>query len=118
MDVGERIKLLMKKRGYSQLSLAKKAQISQSGLSTIINGGSSPTASTLSAIANALECPLSELMGEEIEQPPDHPQTEEARLLSYGVDQMPKEQREQALKIFQTVFTQYADYFKRKDDDE
>lgn len=54
----------MKSRGYSQLKLAKKAQISQSGLSTIINGGSSPSAVTLQAIAAALECSVSELMGE------------------------------------------------------
>ena len=64
MDVGEKIKLMMKSRGYSQLKLAKKAQISQSGLSTIINGGSSPSTATLQAIAAALECSVSELMGE------------------------------------------------------
>lgn len=64
MAVGEKIKLMMKKNGYSQLQLAKKAQISQSGLSTIINGGSSPSATTLQAIASALNCSVAELMGE------------------------------------------------------
>ena len=64
MDVGSKIKAMMKTRGYSQLKLAKKANISQSGLSTIINGGSSPSATTLQAIADALECSVSELMGE------------------------------------------------------
>lgn len=64
MDVGSKIKDMMKNRGYSQLRLAKKANISQSGLSTIINGGSSPSATTLQAIADALECSVSELMGE------------------------------------------------------
>ena len=64
MDVGSKIKDMMKNRGYSQLRLAKKANISQSGLSTIVNGGSSPSATTLQAIADALECSVSELMGE------------------------------------------------------
>ena len=64
MDVGQRIKALMKEKGYSQNRLAKAAQISQSGLSTIINGGSSPSATTLQAISDALECSVSELMGE------------------------------------------------------
>lgn len=64
MDVGMRIKELMKKKGYSQNKLAKKAQISQAGLSTIVNGGSSPSATTLQAIADALDCSVSELMGE------------------------------------------------------
>lgn len=64
MEIGEKIKAMMKNKGYSQIRLAKKAQISQSGLSTIINGGSSPSATTLSAIAAALDCSVSELMGE------------------------------------------------------
>lgn len=64
MGVGEKIKIMMKNRGYSQVRLAKKAQISQSGLSTIINGGSSPSATTLKAIAAALDCSVAELMGE------------------------------------------------------
>ena len=64
MDVGMRIKEMMKKRSISQNRLAKAAQISQSGLSTIINGGSSPSATTLQAIAGALDCSVSELMGE------------------------------------------------------
>ena len=64
MNVGERIQIAMKKRGISQNRLAKMAQISQSGLSTIISGAVSPKEVTLQAIANALDCPVSELMGE------------------------------------------------------
>ena len=64
MDVGAKIKIMMKNRGYSQVHLAKRAQISHSGLSTIINGASSPSATTLQAIAAALNCSVSELMGE------------------------------------------------------
>ena len=33
--------------------------------------------------------------------------TSEAAIISGGVDQMPKEQREQALRIMKSVFTQY-----------
>ena len=64
VEIGEKIKIMMKKRGYSQTKLAKRAQISQSGLSTIISGSSSPSATTLQAIASALDCSVSELMGE------------------------------------------------------
>ena len=62
MDVGSKIKAMMKNRGYSQMRLAKKANISQSGLSTIINGGSSPSATTLQAIADALECSVKDII--------------------------------------------------------
>ena len=109
MDVGERIKLIMKKRGYSQLSLSKKAQISQSGLSTIINGGSSPSATTLAAIANALDCSVSELMGEEEEQQRDIPKTHEAQIISGAVDAMPPEYRERALNMMKAVYSEYFD---------
>lgn len=64
MEIGQKIKTMMKNKGYSQMQLAKKAQISQSGLSTIISGSSSPSATTLQAIAAALDCSVSELMGE------------------------------------------------------
>lgn len=64
MTVGQRINERMKARKMSQNRLAKAAQISQSGLSSIISGAVSPKEVTLSAIAAALECSVSELMGE------------------------------------------------------
>ena len=64
MHVGERIFTLMKKRGLSQNKLAKAAQISQSGLSSIISGAVSPKEVTIQAIAKVLDCSVSELMGE------------------------------------------------------
>lgn len=65
MRVGERIAEAMKKRGISQNKLAKLAQISQSGLSSIISGAVSPKEVTLQAIASGLGCSVSELIGEE-----------------------------------------------------
>ena len=65
MPVCDRIKEAMKKRGYSQNRLAKAAQISQSGLSSILSGASSPKENTLRAIADALGVSISELTEEE-----------------------------------------------------
>ena len=65
MGVSDRIKEEMKKKGISQNRLAKLAQISQSGLSSIINGASSPKENTLQAIACALQIPVSVLMDEQ-----------------------------------------------------
>ena len=45
----------------------------------------------------------------------NQPQTPEARILAHGIDQMPKEQREQALNIVRAVFAKYADYFTEGD---
>ena len=52
------------------------------------------------------------------EKKTNEPHTNEARIISGGVVKMPPEQRELARKVLQTVFSQYADYFKKGDDDE
>lgn len=62
MLIGQRIKEEMQKKGISQNRLAKAAQISQSGLSSIINGASSPKENTLQAIAAALGISASDLL--------------------------------------------------------
>lgn len=64
MSVIERIKEEMAKKGFSQNKLAKAAQMSQSGLSSILSGTVSPKENTLRAIAEALNVPLSELLDE------------------------------------------------------
>jgi repressor LexA len=64
MNVGQRIQQKMKEQRLSQNKLAKAAQLSQAGISAIISGQVSPKEVTLSAIANALNCSVSELMGE------------------------------------------------------
>ena len=54
------------------------------------------------------------------EEPHDDPVpvTPEARIISGGIDKMPPDRREQALKIMQTVFAEYADFFKEETDNE
>lgn len=44
--------------------------------------------------------------------------TPEARIISEGIDKMPKERREQALRIMQAAFAEYSDYFKEDHTDD
>ena len=37
------------------------------------------------------------------------PKTEEAKIISGGIDKMPPERREQALRVLQTIFADYFD---------
>lgn len=37
------------------------------------------------------------------------PKTDEARIISGGIDKMPKDRREKALKVLQTIFAEYFD---------
>ena len=62
VGIGERIAQKMRDRGLSQNRLARAAQISQSGLSSIISGAVSPKENTLQAIAAALGCTVAELV--------------------------------------------------------
>lgn len=107
MSVGQRINERMKARKISQNKLAKAAQISQSGLSSIISGAVSPKEVTLSAIAEALGCSVAELIGEEKEQQYDPPKTNEAKNISAAIDRMPIEQRKQAESVLRTLYEKY-----------
>ena len=74
------------------------------------------------AFARVLNTTPAYLMGW-TEEPPDDPVTEvpatrESRIISEGIDRMPKERREQALKILQVAFSEYADYFKEDADND
>lgn len=60
--VGERIKAARLAAGISQNQLAKRAGVSQAGLSAIESTTKSPNVDTLGRIANALRIPLQELL--------------------------------------------------------
>ena len=63
-SVGDRIRSRRKDDHISQIELSKTAGISQSTLSAIETGAQNPSVSTIQAIAEALKCPLSDLMDE------------------------------------------------------
>ena len=62
------------------------------------------------------------LAGWDDDHPPELPPavqpivaTTEARIISGGIDKMPPEKREQALRILQSVFVEYSDFFKENE---
>lgn len=58
VDVGYRLKVLREERGISMRSLARSSSLSANALSMIERGLTSPSVSTLSKIAAALEVPI------------------------------------------------------------
>lgn len=124
MSVVDRIKEEMSKRRMSQNKLAKAAQISQSGLSSILNGDVSPKENTLQAIAQALNVPLSELMNESsiVNTDPWNPDemnysehdNDTVRILARGVMKMSPENREKLLNFARTFFEEDFDEEGRK----
>ena len=101
------VKDLRKKAGIQQKELAISIGVAQPTISEWESNKKDPSGDRLKKLAEFFGVDELMILGKGVidlsQEPPDQPKTEEARLLSYGVDQMPKEQREQALKIFQTV---------------
>lgn len=114
--------------------LANDLHVSNQTISAWKTGVRSPKEPTIIAIAKYFNVTVEWLMGfdvakriipmqgtfssviGEVEQV-HYPLTSEARIISGGIDKLPKEQREQALNVLQAVFAQYADYFKKGDDE-
>ena len=70
MALGEQIRMRLKKKGISQNELARKAGISSSGMSTIINGAYDPRLGNLQMIASALDCTVGDLLDEKEKDTP------------------------------------------------
>lgn len=62
MSIGNAIKLCRQQKRYTQIDLAKKADLSPSYLSQLERDKRDPTLSTLKSLARALQMPLSILL--------------------------------------------------------
>ena len=116
MTTGEKIKMLRKERGLTQEELGNMIGVQKAAINKYETGIVDDfKQSTIHALAKALHVsPIELLMPEDNNS--DQPQTFEARIISGGIDRMPKERREQALKILQVAFSEYADFFKEETD--
>ena len=117
MTTGEKIKQLRKQLGMTQEELGnligvQKAAINKYETGVVVN----LKQATIAALAKALHVsPIELLSTDDTKQ--DVPATRESRIISEGIDRMPKERREQALRILQAAFSEYADFFKEEDND-
>ena len=68
INVGQRLRTLREERGTSMRALARRSGLSANALSMIERGLTSPSVSTLSKLANALEVPITALFREEPER--------------------------------------------------
>lgn len=105
--------------GLTYDELAKRTNLPKSALYRYLNGDTEKIPiDRFQAVCHELNVDARTILGWKDDHPddplPKGPQTIEARLLAQGVDNMPPEQREQALTIMKTIFTQYADYFTKE----
>lgn len=71
----------------------------------------------MESLASALQTTPAYFYGyEDEEEPSGSPQTLEARIVSGGMDKLPKEQREQILGVVRAMFANHPELFNEKDD--
>ena len=123
MTLYDRIRQLRIQAGMSQDDLARAMGYKDRSMITKIESGKVDISQKkIIAFARVLNTTPGYLMGW-TEEPPDDsvsdvPLTSEARIISGGVNKMPPEKRAQAVKILQTVFAEYADFFKEETDND
>lgn len=66
-SLGERARRLRKERGLTQNKLAFRAQVDPSTISRLELGNRTPDTATLRQIADALDVPIKELLGSEVD---------------------------------------------------
>ena len=118
IDTGERIRALRQQRGLNQEQLAELASLNRVTVAKYESGRVEPGAQALTRIADALDVSVDSLLGrDELRIEKALPKTEEAWILSRGVDRLPEAERKRTLAVVRAMFSQYQNYFRREDDD-
>lgn len=108
---------------YSYGDLAKLTGIPKSALQRYITGDTEKIPmDRLREICGRLGLDVAELIGWNGNgtepQNPAVPRTLEARIVSFGMDQLPQEEREKILFALQTMYAKNPQIFKRGDDED
>ena len=112
---GSTLKQIRTDRGYTLEQMADLLKTTKQALSRYENGKRTPKITVAADFAEKLGVPLESLMGNEVNEqepsPAQGPQTEEARILAKGIDQLNPEQRAQALAVVKAMFAQHPEIF-------
>ena len=119
IDTGERIREVRKARGLNQDQLAELASLNRVTVAKYESGRIEPGAQALARIADALDVSVDALLGRSEEIPIiERPKTVEARIVSGGMDKLPKEQREQLLRLIRAMYENHPELFKEKENED
>lgn len=109
-ELGQLIRTMRLSRNMTQADLAKKINQSQSSITMYETGRREPDFETMEMLADVFNVPLPSMLSDE--SPAMVPKTLEARIVSFGMDSLPKEEREKILAILQTMYSNKPDLFK------
>lgn len=105
MTTGEKIRNRRLELKMTMEDLGRAVGVQRSAINKYEKGSVDITSSKLSAIASALGVTSVSLLSDD----DDAPKTKEAVIISSGIDKMPPDRREQALRVLQTIFADYFD---------
>lgn len=133
MTMGEYIRLYTHEHNMSYRKFAKICDVSSGYISMLVNGKNpktgkpiTPDIETYIKFANGMGITLDELFrviedspvriapASKIKQSSGAPKTPEARIVSGGMDKLPKEQREQILGVVRAMFANNPGLFKEE----
>lgn len=115
-----RLKEIRESKGISQRQAALGLNLSPTVYNRYENGIREPSNALLPVIADYFGVTVDELLGREApeETKQSSPKTIEARIVSFGMDQLPQTEREKILFALQTMYANNPELFKKGDDDE
>lgn len=119
--IGTKLLDLRLERGETQEQVADSIGISYVSLSRYETGQRMPKMNILSRLADHYGVTVDEIMGREKpeeEAPQEVPRTLEARIVSFGMDQLPKEERNKIISVLQAMYVNNPDLFKRGNADD
>ena len=124
----DRFSELCDKSPMNDTAIADALNVSRQTVCSWKSGARSPKKPTVISIANYFDVDTAWLMGFDVSPEPSirslvnnavyagmvmaQPQTEEARILSRGIDRLSPEERAQALAVVKAMFAQHPEIFK------
>lgn len=112
MNTFQRIQYLANNKGMSIAELERKLNLSNGSIARWKK--SAPSSRGLTIIADYFDVSVDYLLGREKDEYTGEQEDEEIRIMHRGVKNMTKEDREKALKMFETFFDNWDEYTKDK----
>lgn len=116
--VGDRIRVLRIKRGFTQAQLAEKTGLRRSAIGNYENGIREPDLDTIELLADFFDVSIADLMGRDENENTDkaiyRKHSRGWRILSKGFDKMPEEDLNRIIKMLSAA---YPEFFNEGDDE-
>lgn len=112
MNTFQKIRSLASEQGLSIAQLERELNLSNGSISRWKNAA--PSSKGLVAVADYFDVSVDYLLGRDKEEYKGEQEDEEIRIMHRGVKNMSKEDREKALKMFETFFDNWDEYTKDK----